>query len=195
MSGDDSVKKTIGNMKFVKTIIYNQKITNEGIKEIEKDARSEKEIIQNKRLEELPEFKLEKYSSNLYENYGLIQKDHPSAKEEDDNNTNTYGLPILTEDSLEYYDVYSKHNQYSVENIQKREKEVQNEFKEALKNYVKKKEQSEEETNVQLLKQESTIKNLQEIKKSINKKKENKINKLKPNIVKTIIKTKKKTRL
>ncbi|VWU48383.1 conserved protein, unknown function [Hepatocystis sp. ex Piliocolobus tephrosceles] len=192
MSSDDSGKKNIGNMKFVKTVIYNQKITIEGIKEIEKDARSEKEIIQNRRLEELPEFKLEKYSSNLYENSGLKPKDHSLAKEEDDNNINTYGLPILTEESVEYYDAYSKYNQYSVENIQKREKEIQNEFKEAIKNYIKKKEQVEEKTNVELLKEESTAKNLQEIKKSINKKKENKINKLKPNIIKTIIKTKKK---
>ncbi|CRG99625.1 conserved Plasmodium protein, unknown function [Plasmodium relictum] len=167
-------------MNFVKTHIYEQVYTDEGIQELEKDARSKKELVENKILMGLPEFKRDNQFLSLSEQLEL--KKNNVTLDGDDNNKNLYGLPSLEEEDLEYYESYAKNDNYSTEKLKAREEEVVNEFNEAIKGYVKKK--REKETNIDISKENI---NLSEIKKSINKKK---TIELKPT-VKAIIKTKK----
>ncbi|CAA9987705.1 conserved Plasmodium protein, unknown function [Plasmodium knowlesi strain H] len=180
-------------MNFIKTHIYEQEYTNEGIKEHEKDARSAKEIDENKRLKELPEFKRDHQFLSLSEQLELKKNNNNGTgtlgKDDEAGLVNIYDMPNMTEEYAEYYDNYAKHDNYSIEKIREREKEVEFEFKEAIKNYAKKKELKEKEDEVDLLKEESNHVNLSEIKKNIIKKK--KIIPMKTS-VKAIIKTKKK---
>ncbi|CAG9478757.1 unnamed protein product [Plasmodium vivax] len=182
-------------MNFVKTHIYEQEYTNEGIKEQEKDARSAKEIDENKRLKELPEFKRDNQFLSLSEQLELKKNNNsggggPGKEDEAEGLMNIYEMPNLTEEYAEYYDNYAKHDHYSAEKIREREKEVEFEFKEAIKSYAKKKELKEKEDEADLWKEESNNVNLREVKKNIIKKK--KITPVKTS-VKAIIKTKKKS--
>ncbi|CRG94131.1 conserved Plasmodium protein, unknown function [Plasmodium gallinaceum] len=167
-------------MNFVKTHIYKQIYTNEGIQELEKDTRSKKELVENQILKGLPEFKRDNQFLSLSEQLEL--KKNTATLEDNDNNTNLYGLPSLTEEDLEYYENYEKNDNYSIEKLKERERELVNEFNEAIKGYIKKK--RKKETDLDILKENV---NLSEIKKSINKKK---AVEFKPT-VKAIIKTKK----
>ncbi|ANQ07841.1 Uncharacterized protein PCOAH_00022780 [Plasmodium coatneyi] len=181
-------------MNFIKTHIYEQEFTNEGIKEHEKDARSAKEIDENKRLKELPEFKRDNQFLSLSEQLELKKNNNSGTgglgKDDEAGLLNIYDMPNMTEEYAEYYDNYAKHDNYSVEKIREREKEVEFEFKEAIKNYAKKKELKEKEDEADLWKEESNHVNLREVKKNIIKKK--KIIPVKTS-VKAIIKTKKKS--
>ncbi|GAB66006.1 hypothetical protein PCYB_081670, partial [Plasmodium cynomolgi strain B] len=181
-------------MNFIKTHIYEQEYTNEGIKEHEKDARSAKEINENKRLKELPEFKRDNQFLSLSEQLELKKNNNNGGgglgKEDEAGLINIYDMPNMTEEYAEYYDNYAKHDIYSIEKIREREKEVEFEFKEAIRSYAKKKELKEKEDEADLRKEESNHVNLREIKKNMNKKK--KITPVKTS-VKAIIKTKKKS--
>ncbi|GAW80497.1 hypothetical protein, conserved [Plasmodium gonderi] len=182
-------------MNFVKTHIYKQEYTNEGIKELEKDARSTKEIDQNKILKELPEFKRNNQFLSLSEQLELNKNNSTNnvvyGKDDNDGegHMNIYAMPNLTEEYAEYYESYAKNDNYSAEKIRQREYEVELEFKEAIKSFVKKKELNEKKNNSDLFREETNV-NLKEIKKNIIKNK--KKNEVKSN-VKAIIKTKKKT--
>ncbi|SBT33995.1 conserved Plasmodium protein, unknown function [Plasmodium ovale wallikeri] len=177
-------------MNFVKTYIYKQEITNDGIRELEKDARSVKEIDENKILKELPEFKRDNQFLSLSEQLDLNKNNKVTTQDDNDDggNVNAYGLPILTEEYIEYYESYTKNDHYSTEKLREREKEIQHEFKEALKSCVKKKELMEEKNNLVILKEGNSI-NFREVKKNVIIKK--KTSDLK-STVKAIIKTKKK---
>ncbi|KJP87820.1 hypothetical protein AK88_02576 [Plasmodium fragile] len=184
-------------MNFIKTHIYEQEYTNEGIKEHEKDARSAKEIDENNRLKELPEFKRDNQFLSLSEQLELKKNNNSGAggpgKEDEAGLANIYDMPNMTEEYAEYYDNYAKHDNYSIQKIREREKEVEFEFKEALKSYAKKKELKEKEDEADLWKEEeSNHLNLREIKKNMIKKKK-KIIPVNKTSVKAIIKTKKKS--
>ncbi|KAI4838769.1 hypothetical protein MKS88_002276 [Plasmodium brasilianum] len=178
-------------MNFIKTYIYEQEYTNDGIKELEKDARSSKEIDENKILKELPEFKRDNQFLSLSEQLNLKNNNNIPVKVDEDyggDHGNVYGIPNITEEYFEYYENYAKNDRYSAEKIKEREKEVQHEFKEAIKSYVQKRGLKEDETTSNILREENNI-NLREIKKSIINKKKTIPAKLS---VKAIIKTKKK---
>ncbi|EUD67496.1 hypothetical protein C922_02202 [Plasmodium inui San Antonio 1] len=181
-------------MNFIKTHIYEQEYTNDGIKEHEKDARSAKEIDENNRLKELPEFKRDNQFLSLSERLELKKNSNSDGggleKEDEEGITNIYDMPNMTEEYAEYYENYAKHDNYSAEKIMERQKELEFEFKEAIKSYAKKKELKEKEGEEDLWKEESNHVNLREIKKNVIKKKE--ITPVKSS-VKAIIKTKKKS--
>ncbi|SCM22972.1 conserved Plasmodium protein, unknown function [Plasmodium chabaudi adami] len=176
-------------MNFVKTYIYKQEYTEEGIKELEKDARSVKEIDENKILKDLPEFKRGNNFLSLSEQLELNKNNKGNTTKENQDNSNLLDIPNLNEENIDLYGNHEIFDNYSFEKIQEREKEVANEYKEAIKDYVKKKELKNITSHDDILKDDINH-DFKKIKKEIiNKKKNN--NETKTN-VKAIIKTTKK---
>ncbi|CXI73516.1 conserved Plasmodium protein, unknown function [Plasmodium berghei] len=178
-------------MNFVKTYIYKQEYTEEGIKELEKDARSVKEIDENKILKDLPEFKRGNNFLSLSEQLELNKNNIGTATKENQDNANLYDAPNINDENIDLYGNHEIHDNYSVEKIKEREKEVADEYKEAIKKYVKKKELINIASHDDILK-DNINHNFKKIKKEIiNKKKNN--NEIKTNIKAIIKTTKKKT--
>ncbi|KYN99451.1 hypothetical protein PGSY75_1007400 [Plasmodium gaboni] len=174
-------------MNFVKTHIYKQEYTEDGILEIEQDTRSSKEKDAEKILKELPEFKRDNQFLSLSEQLELKKitnnKENVSSY---DNENNMYDIINGMDNPTEYDENYDMNNNYSFNKLQQREKEIAYEYNEAIKDCFKKKEQKDK-NNFKNLPEENI--NIKEIKKKIIKQKNKKI--LNPNI-KAIIKTKKK---
>ncbi|CDU19254.1 conserved protein, unknown function [Plasmodium yoelii] len=178
-------------MNFVKTYIYKQEYTEEGIKELEKDARSVKEIDENKILKDLPEFKRGNSFLSLSEQLELNKNNKGTTTKENQDNGNLDDIPNINDENIDIYGNNEIHNNYSVEKIKEREKEVADEYKEAIKNYVKKKELINIASHDDILKDDINH-DFKKIKKEIiNKKKNN--NEIKTNIKAIIKTTKKKT--
>ncbi|CAD2109297.1 hypothetical protein YYG_02522 [Plasmodium vinckei petteri] len=176
-------------MNFVKTYIYKQEYTEEGIKELEKDARSVKEIDENKILKDLPEFKRSNDFLSLSEQLELNKINKGNTTKENQDNTSLLDIPNINEENIDLYGNHEIFDNYSFEKIKEREKEVADEYKEAIKDYVKKKELKNLTSHDDILKDDINH-NFKKIKKEIiNKKKNN--NEIKTNI-KAIIKTTKK---
>ncbi|CAD2097930.1 conserved Plasmodium protein, unknown function [Plasmodium vinckei lentum] len=176
-------------MNFVKTYIYKQEYTEEGIKELEKDARSVKEIDENKILKDLPEFKRGNDFLSLSEQLELNKNNKGNTTKENQDNTSLLDIPNINEENIDLYGNHEIFDNYSFEKIKEREKEVADEYKEAIKDYVKKKELKSITSHDDILKDDINH-NFKKIKKEIiNKKKNN--NEIKTNI-KAIIKTTKK---
>ncbi|SPJ10489.1 conserved Plasmodium protein, unknown function [Plasmodium sp. DRC-Itaito] len=174
-------------MNFVKTHIYKQEYTEDGILEIEQDTRSSKEKDAEKILKELPEFKRDNKFLSLSEQLELKKnsnnKENVSSLE---NENNMYDIINGMDYPTEYNEDYDMNNNYSFNKLQQREKEIAYEYNEAIKDCFKKKEQKDK-NNFKNLPQENI--NIKDIKKKIIKQKNKKL--LNPNI-KAIIKTKKK---
>ncbi|PFH37105.1 hypothetical protein BESB_035630 [Besnoitia besnoiti] len=115
-------------MNFVKSSVYQQEITAEGVKEKEIVTRSKEEIALEERLKNLPEFQRQ----NHFLSFAEVRYDDPSYAEKKEG-VNTDAPAAVTEEEFEYYEALAAQERRRQQQRQREEKDMQNEFLKAKK--------------------------------------------------------------
>lgn len=175
-------------MNFVKTYIYEQEINEQGVTEVEKDARSSQELQKNEILKDLPEFRnrdgqflslaeqIELRKNRAQEPDPEIDMDpltlqHESEigkigdfdSENSQNLTKLARVPGLNEEDIQFFNFIAQNGMYSRKELKQREQQMRNELNEALINVAKKKNERDEYV------EEKEMINLKLIKEQANK--------------------------
>ncbi|CBZ54732.1 conserved hypothetical protein [Neospora caninum Liverpool] len=115
-------------MNFVKSSVYQQEITSEGVKEKEIVTRTKEEIALEERLKNLPEFQRQ----NHFLSFAEVKYDDPSLAEKKEG-FNPDVPAAVTEEEFEYYEALAAQDRRRQQQRQQEEKDMQNEFLKAKK--------------------------------------------------------------
>ncbi|KEP63834.1 UNVERIFIED_CONTAM: hypothetical protein HHA_214340 [Hammondia hammondi] len=127
-------------MNFVKSSVYQQEITSEGVKEKEIVTRTKEEIALEERLKNLPEFQRQ----NHFLSFAEVKYDDASIVEKKEG-YNPDVPAAVTEEEFEYYEALAAQDRRRQKQRQKEEKDMQNEFLKAKKEMEEQRRQAQTE--------------------------------------------------
>ncbi|KFH07784.1 hypothetical protein TGARI_214340 [Toxoplasma gondii ARI] len=127
-------------MNFVKSSVYQQEITSEGVKEKEIVTRTKEEIALEERLKNLPEFQRQ----NHFLSFAEVKYDDASIAEKKEG-YNPDVPAAVTEEEFEYYEALAAQDRRRQKQRQQEEKDMQNEFLKARKEMEEQRRQAQTE--------------------------------------------------